>query len=77
MTYTVKSHSDADRNFVIEHRGYSITINYPEDIDTFDQFQQENLNTLASGYIASYSELPDYSEPEIVSTTSTTSPEWF
>ena len=78
MTYTVKSHSDADRNFIIDHRGYSITINYPEDIDTFDQLQEENIDVLVSGYIASHAGLPDYSEPENPSppTTSTTS-EWF
>jgi hypothetical protein len=78
MTYTVKSHSDADRNFIIDHRGYSIIINYPEDIDTFDQLQEENIDVLVSGYIASHAELPDYSEPESSSSSiPSTSPEWF
>ena len=81
MSYIVKSHNDEDRNFVIDHRGYSITINYPQDIDTFDQLQEENIDVLVSGYSASYAGLPDYSEPEISSTSTSpsplTSPEWF
>jgi hypothetical protein len=62
-TYNLISHNDETKTFVIESKGHSITLNYPEDITLFSEFTQENLDLHVSGFI---SNLTDYVEPPVL-----------
>lgn len=74
--YTIKSFNDETTEFVIDHRGYIITIDYPADVETFSELSEDDINLLVSGYIASHKDMPDFVEPEQIQQTSTPV-EWF
>jgi hypothetical protein len=70
MSYTVKSHDDETNTFVIDVNGYIITLNYPQDAEVFSDLSQEDLDLLASGFVATHKDLPAYQEPESMPTPS-------
>jgi hypothetical protein len=69
MSYSIISHNDSEKKFTINHKGYSIDINYPSDVDLFSDILPENLETIISGITVSYNDMPDYTEPEVITPT--------
>lgn len=74
MLYTIESHNDDRAEFVINHRGYYIVVDYPGDVQAFDEMSMEDIDLLVSGYIAARNDLPDFVEPAVEQITKT---EWF
>jgi hypothetical protein len=62
-TYNLISHSDETQTFVIESKGHSITLNYPEDITSFSEFTQENLDLHVSGFISNLTDYVEHTGP--------------
>lgn len=74
MDYTINSHDDSNRTINITVKGHEIIANYPEDIESYDQFTEESLALYLSGILAPYAHMDEYQEPEQAQETPT---EWF
>lgn len=57
MSYTVKSHDDIIKSFIIEYKSQDITINYPGDVETFSELSEEDISLLASGIVINVTEI--------------------
>lgn len=74
MEYQIVSHDDVSKTIVVSCKGYNLTVSYPQDIETFDQFTNEQLDLIISGIISPYNDMPEYTEPEV--STDTTHGDW-
>ena len=55
MEYVITDHNDPERKFIVEYNGYTITVDYPMDIDTFENLSGI-LDIILPGILASYIE---------------------
>ena len=55
MEYVITDHNDPERKFIVEYNGHTITVDYPMDIDTFENLSGI-LDIILPGILVSYIE---------------------
>lgn len=62
-SYEILSHDDSTKKFLVKHKGYTIEILYPGDIDLFSEITENHMDIYLSGILLSYKDQPEYVEP--------------
>jgi hypothetical protein len=63
MEYVITDHNDPERKFIVEYNGHTITVDYPMDIDAFENLSGI-LDIILPGILVSYIEpAPIFAQP--------------
>jgi len=65
MEYVITDHNDPERKFIVEYNGHTITVDYPMDIDAFENLSGI-LDIILPGILVSYIEpAPIFAQPAL------------
>ena len=77
MIYTINSHDDENKTFLVIYNKRPIVINYPKDIEIFTDIPDEDFDVIISGMITPYENMPDYIEEVVEEQSLENTGDWF